>query len=761
MSAPTTIVGKRLPRVDGIEKATGAAKYTADIRLPGMLHAKMVRSPHAHARIVSMDTSRAAALPGVKAILTAADVPHVLHAGQPHPRAGSLVRDQYILADKARFAGDGVAVVAAVSEDAAEDALALIAVEYAVLPAVFDPEKALQPDAPGIHDTERNLVIPPVIIEAGDVAAGFAEADYIFEGRYVTSRHVPAFMEPYVCVCRPESGGRLTVWSSTQAPFMVRGTLSEVLGIPMSQIRVITEHMGGGFGAKQDLYQAEYLCALLAIQTGRPVKLEYTREETFVAGRSRHPVIVELKQGVKRDGALTARQARFIANSGAYGSHGPGITWVGSAALGSLHKCPNVRIEGLCVYTNAPIAGAFRGYGAPQAYFALETQMDEIAEALGMDPIALRLKNAFTPGDLGMAGTPFLSCELAACLAKGAELIGWEHRQPAGSQPGMLKRGLGVATELHSATAYPETREAANAVVVINEDGTVQLRVGAADLGTGAKTVCAQIAAEALGVRFEDVRVLAGDTDVAPYDLGAYASRTTFLSGGATQRAAVAAREQLFALAATRLDVSPEVLEACEGRICVKDAPDRTISFRDVVQPGPGQPAPVIMGQAGFAPRNDYSFAAQFAEVEVDTETGQTRVLRMAAVHDIGKAINPAGAEGQVEGGLHQGIGYALLEDLAVDPRTGRTLNPNFVDYKLLTAQDMPAIQVAFIESTDPLGPFGAKGVAEDAVCPTAPAILNAIYNATGVRLNELPASAERVLTALKAKLNQEVAIGQ
>jgi xanthine dehydrogenase molybdenum-binding subunit len=320
---------------------------------------------------------------------------------------------------------------------------------------------------------------------------------------------------------------------------------------------------------------------------------------------------------------------------------------------------------------------------------------------------------------------------------------------------------LGVATELHSATAYPETRETANAVVVINEDGTMQLRIGAADLGTGAKTVCAQVAAEELGVRFEDVRVMAGDTDVVPYDLGAYASRTTFLSGGATQRAAAAAREQLFALAAAKLEAPPAELEACGGKICVKNAPDKTISFREVVQPGPGQPSPVIMGQAGFAPRNDYSFAAQFAEVEVDTETGQTRVLRMAAVHDIGRAINPDGAEGQVEGGLHQGIGYGLIEDMAIDPRTGRTLNPNFVDYKLLTAQDMPEIQVAFIESADPLGPFGAKGVAEDAVCPTAPALVNAIYNAVGVRIKELPATAERVLAALQEQKREEVSIGQ
>jgi len=311
MGKMTSIVGKRVPRVDALDKATGAAKFTADIHLPGLLIGKIKRSPHAHACIVHIDTSRAAQLPGVKALLTWEDVPHTLHAGQPEPRASSLVRDQYILTDKACFQGDGVAAVAAVSEDIAEEALELITVEYDVLPAVFDAEQALQPGAPSIHGTERNLVIPPVIIETGDIGSGFAEADFIFEGRYVTSRHVPAFMEPYVCICRPEPGGKLTVWSSTQAPFMVRGSLSEVLGIPMNLIRVLSEHMGGGFGAKQDLYQLEYLTVLLARRTGRPVKMEYSRAETFIAGRSRHPVVVELKQGAKRDGTLTARRPLY------------------------------------------------------------------------------------------------------------------------------------------------------------------------------------------------------------------------------------------------------------------------------------------------------------------------------------------------------------------------------------------------------------------------------------------------------------------
>jgi xanthine dehydrogenase molybdenum-binding subunit len=762
MSAEPLVVGKRLPRVDAVDKVTGAARYTGDHRARGMLHAAMLRSPHAHARVRSIDTSRAERLGGVAAVLTCFNVPRVRHAGQPEPRAGSLVKDQYILDRTVRFHGDGVAAVAALSPETAEEALALIEVEYEPLPAVFDAYEAMKDGAPSIHGTERNLVIPAVVIAWGNVEDGFAAADRIFEGVYTTSRHVPAFMEPYICTVVPDAAGRLTVYSSTQAPFMVRGTLSEVLGIPMSKIRVITENMGGGFGAKQDLYQHEYLAALLALRTGQPVRFEFSRAETFISGRSRHPVTVELKQGVTKEGVLTARQARYIANSGAYGSHGPGITWVGSASLGSLHRCENVNIEGLCVYTNAPIAGAFRGYGAPQAYFALETQMDEIANALGIDPIELRKRNAIRPGEIGPASTPFTDNQLPICLDRGAARIGWERRNLAGGantrvaptgkavHTGKTVRGIGVACELHSATAYPETREIANAAVAINEDGTVQLRIGSADLGTGAKTVLAQICAETLGVCYEDISVLAGDTDLVPYDLGAYASRTTYIAGGAVQQASREARDRLLQLASAKLDVPADDLSIQQSLIRIAGRPDATVPIAQIVGAQQGAPAETITGQARNQPLNAYSFAAQFAEVEVDTETGQVRVLRMVAVHDIGKAINPAAAEGQVEGGLHQGIGYALTEDMVIDKRTGRTLNPNFVDYKLLTSLDMPQMEVEFVESGPGDGPYGAKGVAEDSLCPTAPAITNAIFDATGVRVTQLPVNPEHLLAELQ-----------
>lgn len=751
MREESLVVGKRLPKADALDKATGAACYVGDIRLPGMLHAGILRSPHAHARVLHVDATRARNLCGVKALLTVQDVPRVLHAGQPEPRAGSCARDQYILDEVVRFVGDGVAAVAAVDRETLEEALELIQVDYEPLPAVFDAEEAMEPGAPAIHGTDRNLVMPPFIVEFGDLERGFAEADYVFEDRYVTSRHVPAFLEPYVCVCQFDAAGRLTVWASTQAPFMVRGTLSEVLGIPMSNIRVLSEQTGGAFGAKQDLYQQEYLCALLARETARPVRMEYTRQETFVAGRSRHPVIVELKQGVKRDGTLTARCGRYIANSGAYASHGVGITRVGSNALSSLHRCPNVRIEGYCVYTNTPIAGAVRGYGAPQSYFALESQMDAIAERLGLDPIEVRLRNAMRPGDRGPSSTAFVSCLLPECLRRGAEMIGWDRRQQVAQIAGSKRRGLGVACQLHSATSFPAVKEAAGAVILVNEDGTIRLLTGAADLGTGARTVLAQIVAEELGVSFEDVRVVTGDTDAVPYDIGAYASRTTFIAGGAAKEAAARAKARLLALASEKLRVPADDLYIREGVVSSRTCGSAKVTVCDLVHSS-GVAAPTeVVAEATFAPRNSYSFAAQFAEVEVDVETGQTRVLKMVSVHDIGKAINPMAAEGQVEGALQQGIGYALMEDMVVHSETGRTLNSDFADYKMPTALDMPDIRVAFVESEDQLGPFGAKGVGEDGMCPTAPAIANAIYHATGARVKQLPITPERLLAALRS----------
>lgn len=755
METGLAVVGTSVFKIDGIEKVTGSALYAADVRLPGMLYGKIKRSPHPHARIVSIKTDKALALPGVKAVLTFKNVPQVKHAGAPAPRISSLVPDQNILADKVRYVGDGLAAVAAASEEVASAALELIEVEYDLLPAVYDPEEAMKPDAPRIHDTERNLVVPPFVIKRGDVDRGFAEADLIVEGHYSTGRPAPAYMEPNACVCRFDDTGKLTIWSSTQCAFMVRGILSEVLDIPLHKIRVIVEHMGGGFGAKQDIYQHEFVCALLARETGRPVKMEYSRAEAFLGSKSRHPVQVYLKHGVKRDGALVARQARYLADTGAYASHGPGITAVGCIDLTSLYRCEeNLDIEGTVVYTNNPIAGAFRGYGAVQAFFALDCQMDEIAHSLGLDPVELRLKNAVGEGNLSPSGHHLHGNGLAACLRAGAEEIGWFERDRRKSAPGSpVKRGWGVGTEMHSSGAYPDIKEKSNATLRLNEDGTVTLLTGVADLGTGAYTAMAQIAAETLNIPFQDIQVVRGDTDVVPFDIGAYASRTTYVGGTTVVKAATDLKEKLLKLAAEKLEAAPQDLVVQAGRIEVRGVPSRGLSIKELVQGSGGMTPETLTGQATHEAEVAYSFAAHFVEVEVDTETGQVRVKQVVAVHEVGKAINPIGVEGQIEGGLQQGIGHSLTEDLVVDKSTGRTLNANFVDYKMPLAMDMPRIKTIILEEApDSDGPFGAKGVGEDPIIAIGPAIANAVYDAIGVRMRELPITPEKVLKALREK---------
>jgi xanthine dehydrogenase molybdenum-binding subunit len=750
-----TIVGASVKRSDLLAKVTGDAKYVADMTLPGLLYARSKRSNIAHARIRRIDTSRALALAGVNAVLTHENVPRVLHAGSPHPRSASVSCDQYILDDKVRYWGETVAVVAATSEEIAEAALELIEVEYESLPAVFTVDDAARPDAPQIHDREPggNLVLPPVLVSRGDIERGFADADLVIEGEYEGGRPTPAYMEPNACMCQWDGNGNLTVWISTQTAFMVRGIMAEVLGLPLHKVRVLVDHMGGGFGAKQDLFQSEFLCALLARQTRRPVRMEYTREETFLGGRTRHPVKIWLKQGFRKDGTLTARQARIVYNSGAYGSHGPGVTIVGTNALTSLYRCENVQLEGRCLYTNSPIAGAFRGYGVVQTYYALDIQMDEAAEQLGMDPAELKLKNAVREGDLAPSNHPLIGHGLEDCIRRGMQEVDWaalrrRSRDPHSAQ----RRGWGMGCEMHGSSAYPGIKEQGNAIVKMNEDGTVVLLTGTAGLGTGAHTALAQIVAEELGLRFESVSVMHGDTDVVPWDIGAFASHTTYLGGRAAQLAAQEVKRQLFERAAALLEATPGDLESSGGTIHVRGS-ERSISVRDAVGPRKGVPAAQLVGSATYHPTKSYSFAAHFVEVNVDIETGQITVLQVVPVHEIGKVIHPVAAAGQIEGGIQQGIGHTLYEDYQIDLKTGRSLNANFVDYKMPLSMDMPSIRTVILETApDPGGPFGAKGVGEDPIVAIGPAIANAVYDAIGVRFRHYPIKPEQVLQALREK---------
>jgi len=758
------VVGKSVKRLDTVGKVTGTAIYAGDVSLPGMLHAKIKRSTLAHATIKRIDAGKALKLPGVKAVLTHENVPRVLHYGSPHPRSASVTRDQYILDSKVRYWGEGVAAVAATSEEIAEEARDLIEVEYEALPALLTVEEALRPSAPLIHDTGPggNLVLEPVIVSRGDVSRGFAEADLIIEGDFKLGRPVPAYMEPNVCLCQWDGIGKLTVWISTQTPFMVRGILAEVLGLPLHNVRVLVNHMGGGFGAKQDLFQNEFLCALLAKQAKRPVRMELSRKETFLSGRSRHSGRVWLKQGFKKDGTITARQARVTFDSGAYGSHGPGVTAVGTAALTSLYRCENVHLEGRCVYTNTPIAGAFRGYGVVQTYYALDIQMDEAAERLCIDPAQLKLRNAVREGDLAPSGHPITGHGLEDCIRRGMDEVGWPQcrRQaaaPAAAQAQQenidrrLRYGWGIGCEMHGSSAYPGIKEQGNAIIKMNEDGTVTLLTGATGLGTGTHTALAQIVAEEMGVKFEDVAVVHGDTDVVPWDIGAFASHTTFMVGRAAQMAAVEVKKQLLERAAERLEAAADDLEIAGGMISVKGVPNMAIGVREAIAPRLGMPAAHLVGTATYHPTKSYSFAAHFVQVKVDTQTGQIEVVQVVPVHEIGRVIHPVAAAGQIEGGIQQGIGHTLTEDYVIDPTDGRPLNSSFVDYKVPLSLDMPPIRTLILETAPSAGgPFGAKGVAEDPIIAIGPAITNAVYDAIGVRFRHYPITPEQVLIALR-----------
>lgn len=752
------IVGKSVKRQDVIEKITGEGRYTGDYHLPGLLSGKIKRAEIAHARIRRIDVSRALAYPGVKAVLTHHDVPRVLHYGSPHPRSASCTMDQYILDDRVRFWGEGIAAVAAVSEEIADEALDLIEVEYEPLPAILDIDAAQAPDAPLIHDVGPggNLVIPPVHIERGDVEKGFAEADLILEGEFSGGRPVPTYMEPNVCIADWDGSNKLTFWTSTQTSFMVRGALAEVLGLPLNKVRVLVDHMGGGFGAKQDLFQHEFLCALLAKKCRRPVKMEFTRRETFLAGRSRHPFRLWLRQGFRKDGTLTAREMKIVYESGAYGSHSPGVTNVGTASATSLYRCENVRLDGRAVYTNTPIAGAYRGYGVVQTYFAIDIQMDEAAEKLGIDPAGIRLRNAVREGDIAPSGHPVVGYGLEACIRHGIRAFDWAGKRAADrhdpANPA-IRKGWGIGCEMHGSSAYPGIKEQGNAIVRMNEDGSVTLLTGAAGLGTGAHTALAQIVAEELGVPFETVSVVHGDTDVVPWDIGAFASHTTYLVGSAAKMAAAELRQRVLARAAEKLQEKPGHLEMVEGVILVQGQPDRSITVAEAMGPSRGIPAEHLVASGSYMPTKSYSFAAHFVEVAVDTETGIIECRKVMPVHDVGRVIHPVAAQGQIEGGIQQGIGHTLTEDYVIDRTTGRSLNAGLVDYKMPLSMDMPDIETVILEAApDPGGPWGAKGVGEDPIIAIGPAIANAVYDAVGVRFHHYPITPEDVLNGLRRK---------
>jgi xanthine dehydrogenase molybdenum-binding subunit len=749
------VVGKRIPRKDAILKVTGRAIYNSDLALPDLLYAKILRSPYAHARVVRVDTRDAERMRGVRAVLT--------YDGCPKTRfntkwkrtedQGFSPGDQYILEEKVRYVSDGVAAVAAESPGIAADALKLIRVKYEELPAVFDPEEALKPGSPKVH-SEGNLA-GHFELSLGDVEKGFKEADHVHEGRYQTPRQQHASMETHGSTAQFDPVlGSLTVWTSTQSVFGVRFVVSVALGIPEDKIRVIQTCVGGGFGSKDDVLD-EPLVAFLSEKTGgAPVQIQYSREEDMMASRTRHPTTIYLKTGVKKDGSLTARQATAYYDTGAYSSAGPIVTLVAGKGWLRYYNCANARYDGYCVYTNTLTSGAFRGFGQPQNNFATEIQMDEIAEEIGIDPLELRLKNAVGIGDLGPGMTYRLgSAANRDCMIIGARMIGWNKKRGIGGF-----RGVGMG-QCIKATGIRPTPDKSTVRIRANSDGTFTLLAGGCEIGQGLGTVLAQIVAEELGARFDDIEVVLGDTQTETFDLGAHASKSTYVLGGAAKLAAADMKRQVLRRAAEILGVSASELESEQSQVFVKGDRERKVEFSEIIKLECEKGGKPLVVSATYEPPTNAPYSgAQFAEVEVDPDTGRVRVLRIVSVNDSGRIINPLLAEAQVEGSIMQGLGYALMENL--DIAGGKVLNANLKDYQVPTASDVPDISQVFVYSVEPTGPFGAKGLGEGVIVSVAPAIVNAIYDATGIRFREIPITPEMVHFELKKRNRKGLELG-
>ncbi|MBK8617672.1 MAG: molybdopterin-dependent oxidoreductase [Anaerolineales bacterium] len=784
-------VGKPEIKVDAVKLVQGKPAFTADFEKRGLLHAKVLHSPHAHALIKKIDTSKAKALEGVAAVLTWKDIPRVVYstAGQSDPIPGPL--DTFSLDNKVRFVGDRVAFVAAETAEIAEKALSLIEVDYEILPAILDSRESMtssvrihdEPEYVNFADSNpaKNLAAE-IRIDIGDVEKGFAEADIVFEAFYEVPKVQQAHIEPHVVVTYWDEDDRLVIRTSTQVPFHVRRMMAPVLGLPVKRIRVIKPRIGGGFGGKQEVLM-EDVAAHLTIATKQPVMYEYTREEEFIAARSRHPMRIKMKTGVKKDGTITANEMYALSDTGANGAHALTVTGnTGHKAMalyvgdGEYRKAPNIRFYADIVYTNTPPAGAFRGYGVPQGYWPLDRHMEKMARAMGLDPIDFRLKNAIHAGEYhpfsvawneGREPRPEIinTVGLEQCVAQGRAAIGWDdkfgneewrsfslssfdNKERGKKKEGKLRRGIGVAMVMQG-TAIPYL-DMGGASIKMNDDGSFNLLVGATDLGTGSDTVLAQMAAEVLGVPLEDMICYSSDTDFTPFDKGAYASSTTYISGTAAVNAAKIVAERIRVRAAMMLNLDKHEDIKLENRQAI--APDgRSVSMTEIALDSLHKNnQEQIMGVASYvSPVSPPPFAAQFAEVTVDVETGQVTVDRLVMAVDSGIIINPLTASGQIEGGMTQALGYAVCEEMRYDDK-GRAIERDFDRYHIFRADEMPELETIFVETFEPSHPFGVKAVAEIPMDGVAPAVGNAILDAVGINVDDNPVTPEKIWRALQ-----------
>ncbi|MDG6995666.1 MAG: molybdopterin-dependent oxidoreductase [Nitrososphaerota archaeon] len=759
------IVGASLQKVDTLEKITSGGRYVINYETPGMLHGKVLRSNRAHARITRIDTSKAESMPGVVAVITYRDCPQTryspMFALESH--SDRLIRDKLILENYVRYVGDEVAAVAATSEEIASRALDLIEVDYQEFPAVLDAEQAMKDGAPLIHETKNNIA-RHVTHGFGDVEKALKESDFLFEHRFRTSRVHPCPMERHVCICELDASGTLVVRSSTQGIYGVRERLAEALGLPISKVKVIKPpYIGGGFGAKLELW-LEGMCALLTLKSRRAVKIELSRTEEFLAN-PRMPCIIDLKTGINKDGTFGARYAKVLFDTGGYAAHGAVIHRVFSGTFVSMYRCPNTLCESFVVYTNNPIGGSIRGSTSTQAIYAVEQQVDIISREMKFDPLEFRIKNAWKIGDTNPkkpSAGPIKSYAFEECVRQGAERFDWYHRNKVeGKRHRSFEKGIGVACEPIGISGTQggdyhglgqSMMEVCSAFVKVNEDGTVALTVATVDQGGGQNTVLSQVVAEVMCVPLANVILMDADTDAVALDGPTHASRVTFVVGNTVKSAAEDARNQLLEFASKVFVCSSKELEIRNGYVRNKTNPSQRMALGELVRNARySDPGVVILGRSALSPRveNATPCAVQFVEVEVDTDTGEVRVLRILSVHDVGKAINPHGVEGQIHGGVRLGLGYALTEEIVTDPVTGTPLNTDLLGYKMFTSADMPKIECLLIEKPDPNGPFGAKGMGESPAMLTAPAVANAVYDAVGVRIMDLPITPEKILRAL------------
>jgi len=749
-------IGKRIPKRDAPQKVTGSAIYIQDLKIPGMLYGKILYSKYPHAKILKIDTSRAEKLPGVKAVITGSDTPTF--------KFGFFKDNPPLKTGKVLSMRDELAAVAAIDPQIAEEALELIDVEYEELPGIFDPLEAMKEGAPILHEElKSNILKLPWRLICGDVDAAKADSAYIVEDTFSTQWVTHCCLGTSGCIASFDMNNNLTMYSNTQIPSLAQRNYIDALGVfglKNKRVRVVQCVIGGGFGSKLDTYAYEYIAILLALKARKPVKVVFSREEEFFATSPRQNTITKISHGCTKEGTLLFREMEMILDNGAYTSWGATTPSVMMMPISSLYKVPNIKYIAQCVYTNNTYSQAMRGYGNPQATFAIESSIEQLAEKAGIDSYEFRLKNANEPGEITPQNFKITSCGMKECIDAVVKKLDWQSKK--GRHDG---RGVGMASLIHvggGARVYKS--DGCGTMIKIDDYGKIDIFTGSSEIGQGSETIIAQIVAEVLGVNVDDINVINNDTDVCPWDVGAHASRTTFVAGNSALGAAKKIKAQVLKIASKSLGESPEVLDIRSGVIFSTKDKEKSISLGKVLRNAHyASGGKMLMAEYFYDPANEnfdkdfkgnlsvsYAYGTHGVEVEVDRETGQVKVLKYIAAHDVGKAINPMLLEGQIYGGGLMGLGYALSERMVF--RDGRLMNANFLDYKMLTAKDIPPVEAVIVETDEKDGPFGAKGIGEPGLVPTAPAIANAIYDAVGVRIKDLPITPEKILKALKEK---------